>query len=95
MKSEGGEKTGGGERYKQRERDVETKKGDFPEMPDNRKCYFEEGQVLWVVLVWEGGRRDGLPPPLGEGLIGGRQGYKEQWEGLRGSAGVINDESGV
>lgn len=37
----------------------------------------------------------GLPPPWGVGLIGGRQGCKEEWAGLRGSAGVINDESGV
>lgn len=42
--------------------------------------------------VW---KRGGLPPPLGLGLKGGRQGCKEQWDGLRGSAEVINDESGV
>lgn len=73
---EGVREKGGRERHKQRERDVETKKGEFSEVLDIRNCCFEEGQVLWVVLMVGGGsRRDGLPPPWGVGLIGGRQGW--------------------
>lgn len=41
--------------YKQRERDVQTKKGDFPEVLDKRNCCYEEGQVLRVVLMVGGG----------------------------------------
>lgn len=40
------------------------------------------------------GKRGGLPP-WGSSLKGGRQGRKEQWDGLRGFGEVINDESGV
>lgn len=63
---------GGKERYKQRERDVQTKKGDFPEVLDKRICCYEEGQMLRVVLMVEG-RRDGLRSPWEEGHIGGRR----------------------
>lgn len=38
---------------------------------------------------------DALPSPQRAGLRDGRQGAAEEWEGLRGSAGMINDESGV
>lgn len=91
MESESGK---GGERYKQSERDVQTKRGDFPEVLDKRICYCEEGQVLRVVLM-EGGEWEGWAAiTLGRGSYTWTGG-KEEWEGLRGSAGVINDESGV
>lgn len=63
-------KGGRGEREiysKQRERDVETKSGDFPEVLDNRNCCFEEGQVLRVVLVVGGGQEGWVATTLGSG----------------------------
>lgn len=96
MESERGERRkGGNERYKQRERDVQTKKGDFPEVLDKRNCCYEEGQVLQVVLMVGGGQEGWVAITLGRGSYRWKTHGKKEWEGPRGSAGVINDESGV
>lgn len=42
MERERRKEEGGKEKYKQRERDVQTKKGGFLEM-DNRNCCFQRG----------------------------------------------------
>lgn len=72
--------------------------------------FTRRGKCRGVVLIWvRGGGRDGGRQGGGDGGIGGmgcqhlgervlevEDGDSEElWEGLRGSAGVINDESGV
>lgn len=65
------ERKGKGERgwgvggHKQRERDVQTKRGDFPEVLDKRNCCYEEGQVLRVVLMVGGGKEGWVAITLG------------------------------
>lgn len=46
---------------------METKKGDFPEVQDNRNCCFEEGQGLRVVLTVGGGKEGWVATTLGSG----------------------------
>lgn len=86
--------------------DVETKTGAFVLMALLKRCRFEEGQVSrgGVNLgSGEGGRecwRTGVRgmgcQHLGERVLEVEDGDSEElWEGLRGSAGVINGESGV
>lgn len=83
MYSEKGERRKGAkERHKQRERHVETKKGDFPAVVDNRNCCSEEGQVLRVVLMVGGGQEGWVATTLGRGS------YRwKRWKGWKGGVG--------
>lgn len=87
--------------------DVETKTGAFVLMALFTRRRFEEGQVSrGGVNLGSGGREAGSDggwgvrgmgcQHLGERVLEVEDGDSEElWEGLRGSAGVINGESGV